>query len=209
MYLWGVAPFVAAAFMLSSPGLAATTAQPASGTTLTTTSAVLTQVGVQTWETTVQLSDSGSGCPPSKGQFALETTPPDQVLPASKVLQLTGSSKSSVSTCTIPLTVSRTVNLVDYLLVPAAAGLGFLFLLLALVFCFVTARDWDGSRMRPRLFKHNTRFWRQSVLASGAWTANDSWATNISASVAILGSVFGITSAANSPRQLHRGAAKH
>lgn len=231
MYLWGAAPLVAAAFMLSGPGLAAAPAQPSSGTTLAVTSAVLTQVGVQTWETTVQLTDSSSGCPPSKGHFALETSPPDQVIPASNVVPLKSTSQPSVSECTtakvffspitqvpdnvtlvftnsdgtpssVPLTVSRTVNLIDYLLVPAAAGLGLLVLLLALVFCCVTTRDWDGSPMRPVLFRRERRrrngFWQQSVLASGAWTANDSWATNISASVAILGSVLTITSAADS-----------
>src|ERR1039457_7154303 len=41
-------------------------------------------------------------------------------------------------------------------------------------------------------------FWKSSISASGAWTVGDSWATNIVAIVAVLGTILGITSAANS-----------
>jgi len=226
MYLWGAAPLVAVAFMLSSPGLAAAPGQPATGPTLAMTSATLTQTGTKTWATTVLITDPGKACP-QPTSFALQTSQPDQLLLAHNVVQVKSQSQLLSSKClaarvfftpmtqfpesatleltvdgnssSVSLTVGRTVNLIDYLLVPALVGAGMLVLLLSLVLCCVTTRDWDGSRMRGSLRpRRGRRFWQQSVLASGAWTANDSWATNISASVAILGSVFGITSAANS-----------
>jgi hypothetical protein len=43
----------------------------------------------------------------------------------------------------------------------------------------------------------NSEFWQWTVMASGAWTVGDSWATNIATVTAILGTVLGTTAAAS------------
>ncbi len=106
-------------------------------------------------------------------------------VPSSATLVLDGSSS-------LQLTVSRDVTLFDYLTIPAIVGAGMALLLLILSLGLVRVRDSTGRR------KPLSGFWNHPVSATGAWTVNDSWATNITAAVAAIGSIYGITSAANS-----------
>jgi hypothetical protein len=108
-------------------------------------------------------------------------------VPSSATLVLDGSSS-------LQLTVSRDVTLTDYLAIPAIVGGGMAVLLLLLSMAFIVIPDSRGIRKKPL----SGRFWNHPVSASGAWTVNDSWATNITAAVAAIGSIYGITSAANS-----------
>jgi hypothetical protein len=108
-------------------------------------------------------------------------------VPSSATLVLDGSSS-------LQLTVSRDVTLSDYLAIPAIVGAGMALLLLILSLGLVRARDPGGRRKKPG----SSKFWNHPVSATGAWTVNDSWATNITAAVAAIGSIYGITTAANS-----------
>lgn len=110
-----------------------------------------------------------------------------QQVPATATLVLDGSSS-------VPLTISRNVTLFYYLAIPAMIGAAMVILLLLLSMIFVKVYDFQGEKKNP----FHSKFWQHPVSASGAWTVNDSWATNIATLVAFLGSIFGITSAADS-----------
>jgi len=86
------------------------------------------------------------------------------------------------------------VTLFYYLGVPALTGGVMALLLLILSVWLIRVYDFRGHPEPPQ----GRRFWNHQVWASGAWTANDSWATNITAVVAVIGSIYGITTAANS-----------
>ena len=114
-----------------------------------------------------------------------------------------GASPSSVQ-----LTVSRNVTLFEYLAIPVIAGLAMVALLMLLILSSVRIYSWDGSRIRPfgadtssrrwKKFKPNVDFWDRTVFATGAWTVNDSWATNIGTAVGVLTVVLTTTTATNS-----------
>lgn len=217
------------------PALAPAQTPGATGPSLATTSAILAPVGADSWQTTVLLNNTGPSCPVAKGSYLLETSRPDQVVSASNVTPVTTStgSKSSSGTCTAvtvtfgltqapqsaalefgangpapssePLTVSRGVSLLQYLLVPALSGAVMVALLMLLILYVVRMYDWDGARVRPFLYgkgrkrpRRNRDFWHRTVAATGAWTVNDSWATNIATAVALLTAVLATTTAANS-----------
>ena len=92
------------------------------------------------------------------------------------------------------LTVSRNVTLNDYLVIPAIMGGAVTILSLILSGLFV----WLYDRRRHRS-PSGTRNWlTRPILGSGAWTANDSWATNISTGLVVVGAVLAATTAANS-----------
>ncbi len=127
--------------------------------------------------------------------------------PESAVLEFGagGASPSSVQ-----LTVSRNITLIAYLVVPVSAGAGMAIVML-LFLCRVRIYDWDGSRIAAfryqertgspagkKKIRPNAGFWQRTISATGAWTVNDSWATNIAAVVAVLATVLTTTSAANS-----------
>lgn len=110
----------------------------------------------------------------------------------------------------IPASFSRPVSLHDYFVVPFYAGAAMVLALLLLTLIFVKVRDRAGAVVRPFcITKHkireieipaigsNSAFWQWTVMASGAWTVNDSWATNIATITALLTGVFGTTSAAS------------
>ena len=108
-------------------------------------------------------------------------------VPTTASLDIDQAGKSS----TIALTVSRSVGLAYYLLIPALAG----FLMAAVMFV--------AALFLVRLYRRNgcplrfsdPTFWTRPISASGAWTVNDSWATNITALVVLLGTVLGVTTA--------------
>jgi hypothetical protein len=106
-------------------------------------------------------------------------------VPASAILVYLGASA-------IQLTVSRQVTSFDYLGLPAIFGGVAIVLLLLGCFIFVQVYDGDGARKR----KIGSRL-ATPVQATGAWTLNDSWATNIATLVAVIATVLGVSSAAS------------
>jgi hypothetical protein len=110
------------------------------------------------------------------------------------------------TTTTVPLTVVRQVSLLEYLWIPVFSGLGLVTLLWlsAVTFVRVYPRDPDkhGQRrrirpFRPEIWPFRPDFWRYTITASGAWTVNDSWATNVTTVTAVIATALGATSAAD------------
>jgi hypothetical protein len=109
-----------------------------------------------------------------------------QQVPSTATLVLDGSSS-------IPLTISRNVTLFYYLGIPAIVG-GAMTVLLLVLSLLIHVYGWDRKEL-PRF----SREWlERSVLGSGAWALNDSWATNISTGLVVVGTILATTSAANS-----------
>jgi hypothetical protein len=191
--------------------------------TLAATTGILRQGGWHRWNTTATLVNSGTGCPEVARRYWLVTTSPDRVIRAHSVAPATGARKGSVPCSQVTvyfrdlwrapesalleyrpdgaaapssaqLTVSRGVSLREYVAIPLAAGAGMMALLFACVLFFVKLYRADDKPIA----RGSHEYWRYIVFASGSWTANDSWATNIGAIVAFLGTVLAATSAANS-----------
>ena len=220
MNLWGAAPLLAAVLLSGGhPGTRlaapAVTPQPAS---IAATSADLTSAGNGRWQTTLLLNGAVALPCPRRSGFSLETTAPDQVIPAEPgrpghartycqriTLSFSGLNQVPASAVlvlrapgapvsAIPASFIRPVGPGRYLLLPAMAGLAMVVLLLVFALIFVKVRDWGGKLIpRPSL-----EFWRYTVTASGTWTANDSWATNVAPIIGILAGAFGFTAAAGS-----------
>ena len=84
------------------------------------------------------------------------------------------------------------VTLFDYLGIPASTGAGIAVLSFLLSAWLIRRNDKDTEQGPPGL-----RDWLQRpILGAGAWTANDSWATNISTGLVVVAAVLGATSAA-------------
>jgi hypothetical protein len=94
----------------------------------------------------------------------------------------------------IPLTVSRDVTLTYYLGIPAIVGGVMTLLLLAWSLLRIRVYGWDGSLLRPS----KRDWWERQVLGSGAWALNDSWMTNITTGLVVVGTIASTASAANS-----------
>lgn len=111
-------------------------------------------------------------------------------VPSAATLVLDGSSSAA-------LTVLRQVTFFYYLGVPAIVGAAMAVLLLLLALVFVPVYDRDGVLQRPlaRRTPGRETFWTHLVFASGAWTANDSWATNIAALGTVIATAVGLISA--------------
>jgi hypothetical protein len=188
--------------------------------------AVLRQTGSGQWQTTVLLNDTAAGCGDASGaDYLLATTSPDGVTPEVKSpkphitngpgggplltgswceVQVTFPGPSQVpqtaalvidqpgASSTIILTVSRNVTLISYLVIPLAVGLVIAALYFILAF-FITIYD-DAGVKRP----HDRDWWEHPILGSGAWTINDSWATNISTALVAVSAVLTTTAAASS-----------
>jgi hypothetical protein len=186
-------------------------------------SPVLHQVGTA-WETTVLLNDINPGCGDvTAAKYWLATTTPYQVIGATPQspapIATTETTAGLGSSCqvtvtfklsqrpqtatlvidqaggssTVPLTVSRAVTLTDYLWIPAIAG--GIVAILALLLSVVFVRGYDRRRGKT----YDRQDWlERPILGSGAWTANDSWATNISTGLVVVAAVLGATSATNS-----------
>jgi hypothetical protein len=91
----------------------------------------------------------------------------------------------------ITLTVSRHVTLYYYLGLPAIVGGAMAVIMLLGAIWLVRLYDKHGHRVRRR----TADWWARPLAASGAWTANDSWATNITAVTTILTTVLGVSTA--------------
>ena len=86
------------------------------------------------------------------------------------------------------------VTLFDYLGIPASTGAGIALLSFLLSVWLIRRNDKNTEQGSPGL-----RDWlRRPILGAGAWTANDSWATNISTGLVVVAAVLGATSAAGS-----------
>jgi hypothetical protein len=97
----------------------------------------------------------------------------------------------------LQLSVSRNVPVFWYLGIPALAGVFMVVLLLAL--CMARVKVYDKKNNHDdEVSPWKPEYWRYRILASGAWTINDSWATNITAVVAVVGIILTTTSAVNS-----------
>jgi hypothetical protein len=142
------------------------------------------QTGSPTTGTTLSLA-TGSSC-----EVTVAFTGPGlRQVPETAMLVLDQAGASSA----IPLTVSRDVTLFYYLGIPAIVG-GVMTLLLLMVSLLIRVYGWDGQRLRPF-----SRDWRERpVLGSGAWALNDSWMTNVSTGLVVVGTIVSTASAANS-----------
>ena len=180
-----------------------------------------------TWDTTVLLNDTGPACEEvAKADYWLAITSPYRAIPAyshhttAKEASPAVSSPPNGSSCqvmvtftklaqvpetaalvinqagmssAIILTVSRDVTLAYYLGIPAGVGI-IMTVLLFFLSLFVKAYGWDGKPLR--CFCRN--WWERPIFGSGAWTVNDSWATNISTGLVVVTAVLSATAAANS-----------
>lgn len=185
---------------------------------------VLRQVAGGSWETTALVNDAGSGCADVKpGNFRLATTAPYGMdtaqsprrgLPAISVLSKSGTScevrvrftgpakvpaaatlivGAGGASSAVLLTVSRDVTLFDYLWIPFLTGAA---ITLLSFFLSVLLLWWSSRNIRGRPSGWRDRLQRP-IVGAGVWTANDSWATNISTGLVVLASIFGVTSATN------------
>jgi hypothetical protein len=189
---------------------------------------VLQQVGPARWETTVLLNDTGPACDQAAAHYWLATTTPYRVIPGTPMRQkpimktdpATGTPPYGSScqvtvafaklgqvpetatlvldqpgtSSAVALTVSRNVNLTDYLGIPAITGSVITILSLLLSALLV----WRYDRKRNKDYPGIRDWLERPVLGSGAWTANDSWATNISAGLVVVAAVLGAATATSS-----------
>ena len=177
------------------------------------------------WETTVLLNDTSPTCEdPANADYWLETTSPSGKFPGTpettikvisppstppngsscqvmvtftKMAQVPGGATLVINqagmSSSITLTVSRDVTLFYYLGIPALAGLASVVLFLMSLW-FVQVYDWDSTELR----RFSISWWSRPILGSGAWTLNDSWATNISTGLVVVGTILTASAAANS-----------
>jgi hypothetical protein len=86
---------------------------------------------------------------------------------------------------------SANVTLFDYLGIPASAGAGIALLSFLLSVWLIRRNDSKTEQGLPGL-----RDWLQHpIIGAGAWTLNDSWATNISTGLVVVAAVLGATTA--------------
>jgi hypothetical protein len=189
------------------------------------TTGVLTQTGADKWQARVLMDDSKALCAGSAAYWLQFTVPghPGEA-PVSGTAKATPkplpASPTSGSSCemtvtfsnaelsqvpitaaldvdqagtssAITLTVSRTVTLYYYLGLPAIVGGASVVVTLLLALCLVRLYDARGGLIRRR----TVAYWVRPLTASGAWTLNDSWATNITAVFTLLATVLGVTTA--------------
>jgi hypothetical protein len=145
-------------------------------------------------ETVAGTGSAGSACQVTVTFSNLKRVPTTAAL----VVDDSGASAS------VTLTVSRNVTLASYLGVPALVGgiaVGLYVLLLQL---FVTTYDWPGLEHRllggqdRKYLLFDQAWWGHPVTGSGAWTAGDSWATNISTGLVVVGTFLAATTASSS-----------
>jgi hypothetical protein len=187
---------------------------------------LLVQAGAGRWQAMVLLNDTAAGCQGyNSATYWLVTTEPARAIsedgkPSAAVAgsKIPGQGSSCDVTVTftglarvpatgaliidqtgassaVTLTVSRRVTLTSYLVIPAVAGgaMAILFLIAALL--LVRPYDRETGKTASRF---SSRYWYHSVPGSGAWSLGDSWATNISTGLVVVGSVLATATAVNS-----------
>jgi len=116
-----------------------------------------------------------------------------QRIPATATLVIDGAS-------TLSLTIIRDLSVRDYLDVPLEFG-GILAAGLLILAMFIRVYRPDGKRRAVFWKPHRKErslfgdFWKHQLTAASAWSLNDSWATNIAASAAVLTTILGLTTA--------------
>jgi hypothetical protein len=126
---------------------------------------------------------SGSSC-----ETTIKFTGLNQV-PVTATLDLDQGGASSA----ITLTVSRTVTLYYYLGLPAVVGGIMVIIMLLAALRYVKLYTVDGRRVRWR----DHAWWVRPLSAAGAWSLNDSWATNITTMITLLATILGATTASS------------
>ena len=188
-------------------GLSASLTQQSAGTWTTTVyldTGALCQ-GTVSFDllTTTPLSDTADASPHYVGGLAcgaqaahpvtevMLTFTPSPALPAvpeSAMLAVTpppGVLAQDVPPLDIPLTVRRQVPITEYVWIPVGSGLVLAALLVGLTMAIGVPRPGGQTA-----HMHRDRFWRMPLYASSAWTFRDSWATNVTALSALVGTVL-------------------
>ncbi len=151
---------------------------------ITGTTAILATSPAATKPGSAATQSAGSSC-----EVRLSFPGPAQT-PETAALVINRAGMSS----SITLIVSRDVTLTDYIWIPAIAGGVMALLLFFFSVLFVKVYDWDGTKLTG----WTRAWWSRPILGSGAWTLNDSWATNISTGLVAVGAILAVTTAANS-----------
>ena len=189
-------PFSAASATSTSPSLATTTAD-------------LTQVSRDLWQTTVIVSQALGECPGPASNYWLETTSPDLTISALRVARVgTGPCRVMVTFKGPPqtpkgaslvldeagvlsstqLSLSRDVTLLGYFGVPFIFGVVMILALLLIIALFVRIYDDGGSR----IFPFRRPFWHRTISVSERLKVG---AISV---VTILGTFLGAATLANS-----------
>jgi hypothetical protein len=134
----------------------------------------------QTAEASAPGQSLGSSCETTLTFTGLSQVPETATL----VLDQAGASSE------IPLTVSRNVTVTDYLGIPAIAG--------ALITALSLLLSLRLTRRYRKSYGSTKEWLGHPILGSGAWTLNDSWATNISTGLVVIATVLGATTATSS-----------
>jgi hypothetical protein len=202
-----------------SPGSSASSTPPPFSPPPSGVTPVLRQAGAgsQQWAVTILLADSMPACH-GAAYYWLETTPPNSIPPrllsppsgkvtsagSSCQVTLTFSGLHGIPTTAvlvldqsgtlslISLTVSRDVDLLLYLWIPLFAGLALAVVTVLWSLVKIGARYLGDPQANDQA---GSRLLQHPIVASGAWTLGDSWATNISTGIVVLGSVFSVTAA--------------
>ncbi len=119
-------------------------------------------------------------------------------VPATATLVLGGASA-------LPLAIARNITFFGYLVFPLVGAFAMAILLLGLSLWRIRVYNWNSEKQGPfrkkqanvgKLQKYfNKEFWQHEVYASGAWTLNDSWATNIATGIAVVMAAVGLVPA--------------
>ena len=88
--------------------------------------------------------------------------------------------------------MSRTVSLYYYLGIPAVVGGIMVIIMLLAALRYVRLYTADGRPLRWR----DRAYWVRP-LSAGAWSLNDSWATNITTMITLLATILGVTTASS------------
>ena len=89
--------------------------------------------------------------------------------------------------------MSRTVSLYYYLGIPAVVGGIMVIIMLLAALRYVRLYTADGRPLRWR----DRAYWVRPLSAAGAWSLNDSWATNITTMITLLATILGVTTASS------------
>jgi hypothetical protein len=219
--LFAAAMLGSAAGHAGHTGAAGAHSDPAAILSPGVTSAVLRQVGPQKWQVALLMADTRRGCS-AAADYRLEISTPGRATstavqghPAYRALKpypAVGSSCLATVTFTglrrvpsaatldieqagassaVTLTVSRAVSLFYYLGIPAITGGGMALAAFLASLWYIRLYRADGQ---PLTFRERA-FWSRPLSASGAWTLNDSWATNITALLSLVATILGVTTA--------------
>jgi hypothetical protein len=137
--------------------------------------------------------ESGASC-----EITLTFAGQKIAVPATATLVLGGSSA-------LPLAIARNIRSVGYIVFPLVGAFAMAILLLGLSLWRIRVYNWNREKQgpfskrqanAPKLQRYvNKEFWRHEVFASGAWTLNDSWATNIATGIAVVMAAVGLVPA--------------